>query len=149
MSWEAVGLSAQIDLNHLLGSAMLALTYQSASIAKIIAVTNQPKITKARVKFGLLAGGEKDRTALDMANGVLAQPKGPTFIGKAMFGAPGGGAQMPQEDDDDGTETQAATPVNPEDQDVDALFPSPKLMQDKLTGIRNRLLESESCTAKK
>jgi hypothetical protein len=139
--WEAVGLSAEVDLNHLLGSAMLALTYQSASVAKIIAVTSQPKITEARVKYGMLAGGEKDRTAIDMANGVLAQRQGPTFIGKAMFGAPGG-AQMP-EDGEDETETPVVqAPVNPEDQDVDDLFPSPKVMQDKLVTIRNRLLGS-------
>jgi hypothetical protein len=139
--WEAVGLSAEIDLNHLLGSAMLALTYQSASVAKIIAVTSQPKITKARVKYGMLAGGEKDRTAIDMANGVLAQRQGPTFIGKAMFGAPGG-AQMPEEGEDETETPVVQAPMNPEDQDVDDLFPSPKVMQDKLVAIRNRLLGS-------
>jgi hypothetical protein len=139
LPWEAIALAAGLDLRVLLGCAILAAQSQAANMTRIIAVTNQPRITKARVKYGLLPSGEKDRTALDMTNGVLQGPKGPTFIGKAIFGsgkqnmtAQGAG----QGDDDDGPVIDAD-----DEPDLDHLFPPSNEIQQKLIPIRQRMLE--------
>jgi len=139
LSWEAIAIAAGLDLRVFLGSAMLAMQSHAMNTVKIIAMTSHPKITAARVKYGLLPSGEKDRTALDMTLGVLPSPKGPTFIGKAVFGsgkqnmsAQGAG----QNDDDDG-------PVidGDEDPDLDNLFPPANDIQQKLIPIRQRMLD--------
>ncbi len=133
---EAVALAAGVDVSHLLGSIMMALQAQAVNAVKIIAMTSHPKITQARVRFGQLAGGERDRTALDTAMGFLPSPKGPTFIGKAIFGS--GKNVMEQQgagDDDDASDDSP---------DVDRLFPPANAMQEKLTPIRQRLLPINS-----
>jgi len=128
---EAIALSAGVDITHLLGSIMVALQKQAVSAVKIIAMTAHPKVTEARVLYAQGPWGEKDRTALDTAMGFLPSPKGPTFIGKAVFGS--GGAAMERDgeasgdDDDDGP-------------DLDRLFPPANAMQQKLQPIRQRLL---------
>ena len=140
VSWEAIALAAGVDLRVFLGAIMLALKSQAVNTVKIIAMTNHPKITAARVKYGLLPSGEKDRTALDTAMGFLPSPKGPTFIGKAVFGA--GKQNMNAQgaghgdDDDDG-------PVidGDDDPDLDDLFPPSNAIQQKLIPIRQRMLE--------
>ena len=142
VSWEAIALAAGIDLRVFLGSAMLALQSQAVNTVKIIAMTNHPKITAARVKYGLLPSGEKDRTALDTAMGFLPSPKGPTFIGKAIFGS-GNQTMSAQgagkgDDDEDGTVIEADT----DEPDLDILFPPSNDMQTRLIPIRQRLLES-------
>lgn len=141
LSWEAIALAAGLDLRVFLGSAMLALQSQAVNMVKIIAMTSHHKITKARVRFGLLPSGEKDRTALDTAMGFLPSPKGPTFIGKAVFGSGGQtmnaqGAGRGDDDDDDG-------PVinGDDDPDLDNLFPPANDMQQKLIPIRQKMLE--------
>jgi len=127
---EAVALAAGVDISHLLGSIMMALQAQSVNTVKIIAVTAHPKITEARVEYGLMPLGERDRTALDTAMGFLPSPKGPTFIGKAIFGS-GKNAIDQQRSDDDEDE---------DDPDLDKLFPPANDMQVKLTPIRQRML---------
>ncbi len=141
LSWEAIGLAAGVDLLALLGAAMIALQSHAVNTVKIIAMTNHPKITRARVKYGLLPSGEKDRTALDTAMGFLPSPKGPTFIGKAVFGTSGQamsaqGAGRGDDDDEDG-------PVinGDDDPDLDNLFPPANEMQQKLIPIRQKMLE--------
>lgn len=141
LSWEAIAIAAGVDLRVFLGAAMLALQSHAVNTVKIIAMTNHPKITRARVKYGLLPSGEKDRTALDTAMGFLPSPKGPTFIGKAIFGSGkqninDQGAGRGDEDDDG--------PVieSDDDPDLDILFPPSTEMQTKLIPIRQRLLES-------
>lgn len=141
LSWEAIALAADLDLNAFLGAAMNAMYSQAFSMVKIISMTSQPKITAARVKYGLLPSGEKDRTALETANGVLPSPKGPTFIGKAVFGAgkqnmSAQGAGHGDDDDDDG-------PVidGDDDPDLDILFPPSNDIQQKMIPIRQRMLE--------
>jgi hypothetical protein len=131
---EAVALAAGVDINHLLGSVMLALQAQSVSAVKIIAMSSHPKITEARVKFGQMPLGERDRTALDTAMGFLPNPKGPTFIGKAIFGT--GKNVMDQQrggDEDDGG-------GDDDGPDLDRLFPPANAMQERLTPIRQRML---------
>lgn len=79
-----MALAAGINIHHLLGSIMIALQAQAVNTVKIIAMTAHPAITRARVKYGQLPGGDKDRTALDSAMGFLPSPKGPTFIGNTI-----------------------------------------------------------------
>ena len=130
---EAIALAAKVDLNHLLGSTMMALQAQAVNTVKIIAMTSHPKITEARVKYGLMASGERDRTALDTAMGFLPSPKGPTFIGKAIFGS---GKHVMDEQGAGGDEDETASG----DPDLDKLFPPANLMQEKLIPVRQRLL---------
>ena len=141
VSWEAIALAAGVDLRVFLGSIMLALQSQAVNTVKIIAMTNHPKITAARVKYGLLPSGEKDRTALDTAMGFLPSPKGPTFIGKAVFGSGGGGggsAPAQMEDDDLDEED---TFVDAEKVDLEKFFPSSNTIQQKLISVRQKMLE--------
>ena len=134
--WEAVALAAKVNMNHLLGSITLALASQSANTSRIIAVTNHPKITRARVKWGKMASGERDRTQLDIMVGALPSAKGPTFIGKAVFGSGGSGGG---DKEDDEPSTPAA--VFDSSDSYDELFPSANEVQDKLVPIRQKLLE--------
>jgi hypothetical protein len=127
---EAIALAAQINISHLLGSIMVSLQAQSVNAVKIIALTAHPKITEARVLYGTMPLGERDRTALDTAMGFLPSPKGPTFIGKAVFGSGKG-----RTDDDDGESMD-----DDDGPDLDKLFPPANAMQTKLTGIRQRML---------
>lgn len=132
---EAIALAAGVDILHLLGAAHVAVQSQAVQLVKLIATSNHPAVTRARIKFAKLAGGERDRTALDTAMGFLPSPKGPTFIGKAIFGS--GKAVMDAqgaggEDDDDA--------LADSDPDLDKLFPPANAMQEKLTPIRQRLL---------
>lgn len=133
---EAIALAAGVDASHLLGSIMVALQAQAVSLVKIIAMTAHHKITKARVVYGQLPLGEKDRTALDVAMGFLPSPKGPTFIGKAIFGSGQNVVDQQRGDDDD----------EPMDGgiDLDRLFPPAVRMQQKLATIRQRILPPES-----
>ena len=134
LPWEAIALSVGLDMNALLGAIMFALQNHSVNTVKLIAVTSHPKVTKARVKYALLPSGEKDRFALDTAMGFLPSPKGPTFIGKAIFG---GAPQTANEKDEDGTQEG----VFVDDGDLDSLFPPSNAMQEKLVPIRQKLLE--------
>lgn len=140
LSWEAIALAAGLDLRVFLGAAMLALQSQAVNMVKIIAMTSHHKITQARVKYGQLPSGEKDRTALDTAMGFLPSPKGPTFIGKAVFGSGkqtmGAQGTGSDDDDDDGPVVDGDSEV-----DLDELFPSSVDIQKKMIPIRQRMLE--------
>jgi hypothetical protein len=141
LSWEAIGISAGVNLNHFLGSAMLATATYCANKSKLIAITNHPEVTRKRVEYALMASGERDRNQLDILVGAVASPKGPTFIGKAVFGASGGGPGKANDDEDE--ETQDQTAVFGMDDDLDKLFPSPSAMQNKLVPIRQKLLDTK------
>jgi hypothetical protein len=134
LSMEAIGLAAGLDIRQLYGATMIALQDQAVSTVKIIAMTSHPKITEARVQYGLLPLGERDRTALDTAMGFLPSPKGPTFIGKAVFGT-GKTAMGEQRSDDDNDDGDSG-----EGPDLDRLFPPANVMQEKLQSIRQRML---------
>ncbi|CAM5998735.1 unnamed protein product [Sphagnum balticum] len=143
LSWEAIALAAGLDLRVFLGAAMLALQSHAVNTVKIIAMTSHPKITRARVKYGLLPSGEKDRTALDTAMGFLPSPKGPTFIGKAIFGSGGNNPNAPiplKEDEEDESEEEGAF-IDADTIDIEKLFPSSNTIQQKLIPIRQRMLE--------
>jgi len=137
LPWEAIAISAGVNLNHFAGSAMLAAATYCANKSKLIIATNHPEITKKRVEFALLPSGEKDRYALDVMAGAMPSAKGPTFIGKAIFGPSDGGIGKRKDDD----ETEDQTAVFGTEDDLDKLFPSPSTMQNRLVPIRQRLLE--------
>jgi hypothetical protein len=139
LSWEAIALAAELDLRVFLGSAMLALQAHAVSMVKIIAMTNHPKITKARVRYGLLPSGEKDRTALDTAMRFLPSPKGPTFIGKAVFGA--GNQTMSAQGAGRGEDEDGPVIDGDDDPDLNDLFPSSNTIQQRMIPIRQRILE--------
>jgi hypothetical protein len=83
--------------------------------------------------------GEKDRSALDVALGVLPSPKGPTFITNNAMILGSGKSVMDQQrsgaDDDD-------LPIidDKDGPDLDRLFPPANSMQERLTQIRQRSL---------
>ena len=140
LSWEAIALAAEVNLQQLGWAAIESVAQHSASVTKMLLVSSQPKIMKARIKYGLLPSGEKDRTQAQTASGVLSSPKGPTFIGKAVFGA-GKQAMSDQgvgqdDDDDDGPVIDGDS-----DPDLDHLFPSSNDIQQKLIPIKQRMLE--------
>lgn len=136
--WEAVSIAARVNPKHLLGAIQLAVQTHCWNRSRFIAVSNHPAITKARVKYGKMPSGERDRMALDIQVGAMQGPKGPTFIGKqvAVFGGGGGSKSGKNEEDDNTIESQANS-----DDGFDDLFPSPNDVQEKLVPIRQRLLE--------
>lgn len=133
--WEAIAIAAGVTTKDLAGSIILAMQAVSATTVKVIAFSGHPKLMQARVKFGQLPSGEKDRAAVDTALGFLPSPKGPTFIGKAIFGGAGGNVGSAPKGDDDTDDADSDT-----DSDYNDLFPSPGEIQEKLVPIRQRLL---------
>ena len=148
---EAIALAARVDVTHLLGSIMLALQAQAVNLTRIIAMTNHPNITAARVKYGLMPSGERDRAALDTAMGFLPSRRGATFIGQAIFDSGKGVMErrLCTLDHDDASE------FNEDEPDLDKLFPPPRIMQEKLARIRESVAQhperrevlSRPCTA--
>jgi hypothetical protein len=139
--WEAISIAAKINPKHLLGAIQLAVQTHCWNRSRFIAVSNHPDVTDARVKYALMAGGERDRTQLDIANGYLPSPKGPTFIGKqvAVFGGNGGQKPSKSEDEEDGK----IIDVHSDDDDgYGDLFPSPQGVQEKLVPIRQKMLKA-------
>lgn len=130
--WEAIALKADLDARALLGSAILALQFHSASKVKLIALSRHPDVIRARIAAALTPGGHRDRDSFDTALGFLPSPKPPTFIGKAVFAGSGAEAPPPRpsaSDDDEET-------------DLDNLFPSVTEMQERLAPVRRRMLEA-------
>ena len=68
---------------------------------------------------------------MHQALGFLPTAKGPTFIGKAVFGA-GGGSEK---------EEQSGNAIFDGDSDINDLFPPAVDMQEHLVPIRQRLLK--------
>ena len=130
--WEAIALAANVDLRRLAGSVLFALRDMSVSTVKMIAFSNHPKVMQKTVDYAMMPSGDKDRTMVHRGLGFLPDPKGPTFIGKAVFGPSTG---------KEGAEP-AETATFGEDDDLDELFPPSNSMQEKLVPIRQRLLES-------
>jgi hypothetical protein len=132
LPWEAIAYSAKIDLQRLTGAILFALQASSVNAVKVIALSSHPLIMKKTIQFAQLAGGEKDRTMIHQALGFLPTPKGPTFIGKAVFGSAG----------DKEKEEPNEKAVFDEESDIDELFPSPSETLQKLVPIRQ--LRSEN-----
>jgi hypothetical protein len=139
LRWEAIGIAAEIDMKELAGAIILAMQAASATTVKVIAFSGHPKIMEARVKYGQLPSGEKDRWAIDTALGFLPTTKGPTFIGRAIFGGAGSNlGSVPKGDDD--SEDSTPSSVMDIDSEYNDLFPSPGEIQEKLVPIRQKML---------
>jgi len=137
--WEAIAIAAKVNPKHLLGAIQLAVQTHCWNRSRFIAISNHPDVMDKRVEYAKMAGGERDRTQLDISLGFLQSPKGPTFIGKqvAVFGGNGGQGKG-KGDEDEGKTIEAQYDSS---DGFDDLFPSPNDIQDKLVPIRQRLLE--------
>ena len=133
LPWEAIAIAAGVSPKYLVGSIHVALQAHSVSMVKVIALSGHPKVMKKMVEFAQLPSGEKDRSMLLQGLGFLPSPKGPTFIGKAVFG-------HDRSDDDDEKKPIEATPIFGKDDDLEELFPSSERIQEKLIPIRQKQL---------
>jgi len=143
---EAIALAAGVDPHHLLAATILALDAQSIDISKVIYATAYPAVAEARIENALKAGGHQDRNAIDTMRGHLPSARN-TFIGKAtaIFGS--GREQMDAQNAGRGGTIEADVddgdrllPLDELNEKIDDLFPSPSIMQEKLTPIRQRQL---------
>ena len=134
LPWEAIALAADVNLIYFLGAVQLAAVQYFGNVSKMIAISNHPSITKARVKYGQDPSGERDRQSLDIMVGALPSPKGPTFIGNAVFG---GSSLGKGKDDDD-----EPVPVFSGNDDFNQLFPPASEMQEKLKMVRQKQIEA-------
>jgi hypothetical protein len=134
---------------------MVSLQAQSVSMVKMIALTGHPEIAKARLRYAKMPSGEKDRTAMDTALGLLPQPRGgSTIINKAIFGSNGDTMRqqkaLQRHHDDDGPDDNDDSPDDegyPASQsgiDLNRLFPPCSIMQEKLVAIRAKLLPEDT-----
>jgi hypothetical protein len=141
LSWEAISIAAKVNPKHLLGSIQLAVDNHCRNKSRFIGVSSLPAIAKARVKYGKMAGGERDRTQLEITHSILPSPKGPTFVGKQVAVYNAGGSRK----DDDGDTIEAAPSLVYQGGDVeDRLFGTPQSdadLDNKLIKIRERRLE--------
>ena len=141
LSWEAISIAAKVNPKHLLGAIQLAVDNHCRNRSRFIGISSLPEVTEARVKYALMSGGERDRTQLEIAHGILPSPKGPTFVGKqvAVYNA-GGGSRK----DDDGDTLEAAPLVYQGGDVEDRLFGTPQSnaeFDNKLVRIREKKLE--------
>jgi hypothetical protein len=138
---EAIAIAAGVDVGNLLGSAMLALQAMAVNVVKCIILSGHPKIAAARIKYGQMASGERDRNAVDIALGLLPSPKPPTFVQKAFIFGSGRAVMSEQGTGDDDDEQDG---VNETDPDLDVLFPPANQTQERLQAIRQKMLPSNS-----
>ena len=128
LSFEAIALSAGINIKHLFGEITLAMREHEVSAVKIIAMAAHPKVMKKRVEYALTPGGYRDRDKLDEILGALKPSAGPTFIGKAFF------SSSKEEPDDDPKEASV--------DDENFIFPDSEIMQERVQPIRTKMLET-------
>jgi hypothetical protein len=133
VSFEAVAIAAHLDIRHLWGEMMLAIREFEVNAVKLIAMSSHASIIKKRVEFAQTIGGYRDRDAIDVMLGALPSVKGTTFIGKAFFGH--GGA--PEEENVD--EHVSGEEVT---DDINYIFPDASEIQDKITPMKQKLLEA-------
>lgn len=67
LCWEAIAVSAGLDLEHLLGATMLALR----EFEKTIAASHCLDLLEKRIEYAKLPGGWRDRDAIDRLLGLL------------------------------------------------------------------------------
>jgi hypothetical protein len=129
LPWEAIAIAANVDLRHLAGAILFALREMSVNSVKVIAFSQHAAVMRKTIEYAMMPSGDKDRMLVHRGLGFLPDPKGPTFIGKAVFGAAGREKEEPD---------LAATFDG--DDDLDQLFPPANLIEEKLVPIRQRLL---------
>ena len=69
--WEAIALAAGVDLEHLLGAALLARQEHTLTVGKLIAMFHFPEVVKKRIKYAKLPGEWRDRDFLHKLCGFL------------------------------------------------------------------------------
>lgn len=133
LSWEAIVIAAGLDATAFLGAAMLAIQAVSANQSRLIMVSNHPDIVQKRVEYARLAGGHRDRDAIDVALGALPQPKGGnTFIINPL--QQGGDEDEEEEEAPLQANGGAAVPEldDKREEDLDHIFPDLKSTQLKI-----------------
>lgn len=136
--WEAIAISANVNMTYLIGAVHLAAAQYFGNISKMIAISNHPTVTRMRVKYSQDPSGESDRRSLDIMVGALPSAKGPTFIGKAVFGPSGSKSEDDDDDDDDAQPVARTFGAG----DEDAVFPPSSDMQAKLRLVRQNQIEA-------
>jgi hypothetical protein len=140
LPWEAISIAAKVNPKHLLGAIRLAVETHCWDRSRMIAISNHPDVMDKRIDFAKMAGGERDRTALDIMIGLQQSPKGPTFVGKQVAVFNNNRSAAPAKDEDDGPEKPSAITYE-NSNGFDDLFPPPQDIQEKVAPIRQRLLE--------
>jgi hypothetical protein len=72
---EAFAIMAEVDAASFVYAAILAMSAQAANIAKIVAVSNHPKVMQATVDNALLPKGSNDRHMIHTMLRALPQKK--------------------------------------------------------------------------
>lgn len=143
LPWEAILIAENINANEFTGAVAFALKSYSVNAVSMIALSAHPKVMKASVDAALLTSGERDRTNIHMALGFLPSPKGPTFIGKAVFGGEDrGGPSAPPTVEAETVSTPPAE-FNYEG-NINYLFPSATDVQEKIVAVKQKALASET-----
>jgi hypothetical protein len=135
LPWEAIMIKAKVNPIYLLGAIQMAVQTYSWNKSRFLAVSSHPEITKNRIKFAKMAGGVKDREALDIVNGFLQSPRGATVnINQQVATFPGGQSK-------DGEDVVNSQSVYQGDDVEERLFGGDDILDGKIIKIKQRLLE--------
>jgi hypothetical protein len=135
LPWEAIMIKAKVNPIYLLGAIQMAVQTYSWNKSRFLAVSSHPEITKNRIKFAKMAGGVKDREALDIVNGFLQSPRGATVnINQQVATFPGGKSK-------DGEDVVNSQSVYQGDDVEERLFGGDDILDGKIIKIKQRLLE--------
>ena len=119
---EAFALSFEMDPEALLGVILVALREYSVAVVRVLAITSHPDVVAKRIEYAMLPDGEKDRKALDQAMGLLPAPRGPTIITRVSVNS------------GDRKELEEGEKEEPEEADIDFLFPTLSETQKRIPG---------------
>lgn len=127
---DAVLLKSGAKPETFLGAAILALREYSANKVKILGITAHPEVMEKTIEYALLPNGIRDREHVHTMLGALQPAKGlnifQSFRGVVPNTPPG---------------VQPPAPVEME-RDANAVFPDASSVQDRLTAVRQKMLES-------
>ena len=129
---EALILKSGVNPVHFLGTLFLAVRENTINRSKMIAMANHPEVMQATVEAALIPGGYRDREQLHIMTGALPSNKGVTVFQK-FSGVTPDGPQKPAEP------VQEAEIV---ETDANYIFPDSSRMQERLSPIRQKMLES-------
>jgi hypothetical protein len=129
---EAIVLRGAIDPSAFLGSAILALREYSATMVKLLGITGHPAVMEKTIEFAQQPAGVKDREQLHTMLGALQPKQGLTIFQRFQGMAPSQPGQP---------SIPTPEPVEMES-DANYIFPDASRIQEKLTAVRQKLLES-------
>ena len=133
--WEAISLAAKVNPKHLYGAIRVAIENHCWNRSRLIAISNHPDVMGKRVEFAKMAGGEKDRMAMDIYNGFLASPKGATINVNQQIASLSGSRKNEDEASDPKTIVYEGTDVE------ERLFGGDDILDNKMIKVRQRQLE--------